>query len=175
MRQYRYQYLESLVDGETSLYGPDPQSSILDPLQVGTSIINPEGFNAVGGLYPQKVYDNFPVMLRRLSYIYAVMSAIGALAIEPPPPAGVTDGKTPVKAAEGATVGEALKDKKFWMMWFMVRLFKLGSEDAVHENTASPFVVRVHCGVHRSFTFSVVRSVGSARGWVSHSSRLPIA
>lgn len=98
---------------------------------MGTSIINPEGFNAVGGLYPQKVYDNFPVMLRRLSYIYAVMSAIGALAIEPPPSVGVTDGKTPVKAAEGATVAEALKDKKFWMMWFMVRLVKLGSEDAV--------------------------------------------
>lgn len=90
--------------------------------QVGTSIINPEGSNAVGGLYPAEVYERFPVMLRKLSYIYVLLSAIGCLAIEPPPPAEVPAGaKVPAKPAEGLTVSEALADKKFWIMWFMVR------------------------------------------------------
>lgn len=89
---------------------------------MGTGIINPKGLNAVGGVYPDEVYENFPVMLRKLSLIYVIVAGIGALAIKPPPAAPknakVDSGK--VQAVPGATLGEALKDKKFWLMWFMV-------------------------------------------------------
>lgn len=76
------------------------------------------------GMYPKEVYDRFPVMLRRLSYIYLVTSAIGALVIEPPPPVEAKDLRTPLRPA-GVTMGEALKDRKFWLMWFMVRVLRL--------------------------------------------------
>lgn len=91
---------------------------------MGTSIINPEGLNAEGGAYPAEIYANFPVMLRRLSYIYAVVAGIGALAIKPPPQEVTKPGRggKAVQAAEGSSLGEAVKDKKFWLMWFMVRL-----------------------------------------------------
>ncbi|CAM9916017.1 unnamed protein product [Ascophyllum nodosum] len=91
--------------------------------QVGTKIINPNGLNAVSGVYPDEVYVNFPVMLRKLSLIYIVTSCVGALAIRPPPPAETL--KNPESAVESAAVGgvgvrEALKDQNFWLMWFMV-------------------------------------------------------
>ena len=92
---------------------------------MGTKIINPNGLNAVSGVYPDEVYVNFPVMLRKLSLIYIVTSCVGALAIRPPPPAETL--KNPESAVESAAVGgvgvrEALKDQKFWLMWFMVSL-----------------------------------------------------
>lgn len=42
--------------------------------QVGTGIINPKGLNAVAGVYPDEVYANFPVMLRKLSLIYIIVA-----------------------------------------------------------------------------------------------------
>lgn len=89
---------------------------------MGTSIINPKGLNAVGGVYPDEVYANFPVMLRKLALIYVVVAGIGALAIKDPP-APASNGKGDagkVEAAKGATLGEAIRDQKFWLMWFMV-------------------------------------------------------
>lgn len=92
--------------------------------QVGTKIINPNGLNAINGVYPDEVYENFPVMLRKLALIYVVTSCIGALAIRPPPPAefSKTAAGQPSKGAavSGASLSEAVMDKKFWLMWFMV-------------------------------------------------------
>lgn len=69
-------------------------------------------------------------MLRKLALIYVVTSCIGALAIRPPPPAESLKpaGGRPVKAAavSGASLSEAVMDKKFWLMWFMVRLTSSG-------------------------------------------------
>lgn len=89
---------------------------------MGTRIINPKGLNAVAGLYPKEIYDNFPVMLRRLSYIYITMGSLGALAIQPPPQAQVKgDGRSEnVVPVAGTSLGDALRQKKFWLMWFMV-------------------------------------------------------
>lgn len=92
---------------------------------MGTSIINPKGLNAAGGVYPDEIYANFPVMLRRLSYIYILLAGIGAIAIRPPPAArafrfGRRNGAA-APAGEGISVWDALKSKKFWLMWFMVR------------------------------------------------------
>lgn len=91
--------------------------------KVGTAIINPKGLNAVGGVYPDEVYANFPVMLRKLATIYFIVSAVGAFGIRPPPAApktGNNDGKV-AKQAPGLRLGQALKDRKFWLLWFMVR------------------------------------------------------
>eukprot|EP00904_Undaria_pinnatifida_P002840 jgi/Undpi1/12557/HiC_scaffold_6.g02226.m1 len=89
--------------------------------QVGTSIINPKGLNSVGGVYPDEVYANFPSMLRKLALIYVIVAGIGALAIRPPPaPAAPDRGVSEVEPVKGVSLGEALKDKKFWLMWFMV-------------------------------------------------------
>lgn len=93
---------------------------------MGTKIINPKGLNPSGGVYPDEIYANFPVMLRRLSYIYVVLAAIGSMAIKAPPAADsvkeVRFGKKVVKTqAEGLSLGEALKTRNFWLMWFMVR------------------------------------------------------
>lgn len=90
-------------------------------LKVGTAIINPKGLNAEGGVYPDEVYANFPVMLRKLALIYALVSAIGATGIRAPPAApktGKNNGK--VEAAPGSTVGQSLRDRRFWLLWFMV-------------------------------------------------------
>lgn len=107
--------------------------------QVGTKIINPKGLNPSGGVYPDEIYANFPVMLRRLSYIYVVLAAIGSLAIKDPPS---TDGgnearfgkKVVTPQAEGLSLGEALKTKNFWLMWFMVS-FQSCSISAVVKHT----------------------------------------
>ena len=96
---------------------------------MGTSIINPKGLNAVDGVYPDEVYANFPAMLRKLALIYVIVAGIGALAIkDPPAPAatGKDDGK--VEPLKGATLGEALTDQKFWLMWFMVRFVLRGGD-----------------------------------------------
>lgn len=90
-------------------------------MKVGTAIINPKGLNAVGGVYPDEVYANFPVMLRKLALIYGIVSAIGSLGIRAPPPAPKTGrNNRKVQAAPGTTVRQALKDRKFWLLWFMV-------------------------------------------------------
>lgn len=92
---------------------------------MGTAIINPKGLDAVDGTYPDEVYANFPVMLRKLATIYALVSAVGAFAIRPPPAAlksGKDNGKGRVaKKGLGLSLGQVLKDRKFWLLWFMVR------------------------------------------------------
>ena len=44
---------------------------------IGKKIINPKGLQAVDGVFPQEIYDNFPVMLRKLAVIYFVMALAG--------------------------------------------------------------------------------------------------
>lgn len=63
-------------------------------------------------------------MLRKLATIYALVCAVGALVIRPPPAAPKTSksngkGAAP-QAAPGISLGQALKDRKFWLLWFMV-------------------------------------------------------
>lgn len=53
---------------------PSAISNVCRVSQVGTGIINPKGLNAVAGVYPDEVYANFPVMLRRLSLIYIIVA-----------------------------------------------------------------------------------------------------
>lgn len=94
---------------------------------MGTGIINPKGLDAVGGVYPDEVYANFPVMLRKLALIYFVVAALGATAIRPPPVAAApkggrnNNGRGKVQAAApGTSLKQVVKDRKFWLMWFMV-------------------------------------------------------
>lgn len=132
---YKYTPRDASVD-EPPPPSQNPRCHILPPLpldhlpsapenaKVGTAIINPKGLNAVGGVYPDEVYANFPVMLRKLATIYAVVSAVGALGIRPPPAApktGKNNGNGKVAKGSGLSLGQALKDRKFWLLWFMVR------------------------------------------------------
>ncbi|CAM9495547.1 unnamed protein product [Ectocarpus sp. 4 AP-2014] len=94
--------------------------------QVGTGIINPKGLDAVGGVYPDEVYANFPVMLRKLALIYFLVAALGATVIKPPPVAAAPEGsrnnrgRGKVQAAATETsLKQVVKDKRFWLMWFM--------------------------------------------------------
>ncbi|CAN0178597.1 unnamed protein product, partial [Scytosiphon promiscuus] len=91
--------------------------------QVGTSIINPKGLDAISGIYPDEVYANFPAMLRKLALIYVLVAGVGALFIKPLPPtiAAAKNAKTEAKAQTplAFSLGQTLKDRRFWLMWFM--------------------------------------------------------
>lgn len=93
---------------------------------MGTGIINPKGLDAVGGVYPDEVYANFPVMLRKLALIYFLVAALGSTVIRPPPVAAAPKGRNNKgrgkvqAAAPGTSLKQVVKDRKFWLMWFMV-------------------------------------------------------
>jgi len=89
---------------------------------IGTSIVNPNGLNAVKGKFPKEVYDNFPKMLRTLAALYAVTASVGSLLLTEPPAVKSTSNKTNAAAttANGVSVSEALKTPQFWMMWAMI-------------------------------------------------------
>ncbi|CAN0337801.1 unnamed protein product [Ectocarpus sp. 13 AM-2016] len=84
-------------------------------------------FNQVSEAHVHAVYANFPVMLRKLALIYFLVAALGATVIRPPPVAAAPNGgrnntgRGKVQAAApGTSLKEVVKDKRFWLMWFMV-------------------------------------------------------
>lgn len=91
---------------------------------IGTKLVNPNGLEVSNGKFPQEVYDNFPVMLRKLSCIYAVVCTLGYLLIsEPKPivqPVNGKDKKTAVITTPGIGVMAAVKTPQFWLLWGMI-------------------------------------------------------
>lgn len=90
--------------------------------QIGTKLVNPQGFNPINGRFPDSVYQAFPNMLRKLAGMYLVISFLGSLFVTEPKAATGSDGLSTGKAAkepEGATVKQALRSKQFWLMWSM--------------------------------------------------------
>jgi len=91
--------------------------------QVGSRIINPNDQPQVNGLFPDEVYDRFPVMLRKISLIYFVLTGIGALLISPSPSVPEINPSSPVsKEPEGYSVESAVKSSTFWKLWAMALL-----------------------------------------------------
>jgi MFS transporter, OFA family, oxalate/formate antiporter len=95
--------------------------------QVGSRIINPQGINAVAGVYPNVIYGAFPKMLRKLALMYFVLTGVGAMFINPPPAIEAAAKATgsepvagPVAVAAGIPLSEALKTRAFWTLWVMI-------------------------------------------------------
>mmetsp|Transcript_31508 Transcript_31508/g.53174 ORF Transcript_31508/g.53174 Transcript_31508/m.53174 type:complete len:484 (+) Transcript_31508:83-1534(+) len=87
--------------------------------KIGSKLANPTGANAVNGLFPASVYENFPGMLRKLSVMYAVLGLVGSLMVTEPK-AVETTASGPPADLPGLTVGESLTTRQFWTLWFMV-------------------------------------------------------
>ena len=98
---------------------------------IGTKIINPKGLQAVDGVFPQEIYDNFPVMLRKLAVIYFVMAFAGGAFVSTPEKTSeqIAAEKKQIKASPPSTspVQDAMKTKKFWFLWSMAALTTMGS------------------------------------------------
>lgn len=99
---------------------------------IGSKTANPLGLNQINGKFDASVYAAFPMMLRRLAMIYAVLSFVGSMLITEPaaqtaavtaapadaaPPAAAA---APSIAANGLTVKQALSSSQFWLMWVMI-------------------------------------------------------
>lgn len=88
---------------------------------IGSKIANPLSNDPVNGKFPAEVYENFPVMLRKLAMIYVVLSSIGSLLISEPKKVTSTGAEvTVVPDVPGVSIGDALKTKQFWLMWSMI-------------------------------------------------------
>jgi OFA family oxalate/formate antiporter-like MFS transporter len=86
---------------------------------IGTKIANPLGVDPVGGKFPLEVYEQFPVMLRKLALIYGVLTFLGSCLIsEPVKPA--VDSTKKVAEVPGVSIMDALKTKQFYLMWAMI-------------------------------------------------------
>lgn len=88
--------------------------------KIGSKTVNPTNADLVDGKFPPAVYEAFPGMLRKLSMMYFVVSAIGSLCITEPKTSEASDSKKPTATAWGLSPSQALKTKQFWMMWAMV-------------------------------------------------------
>lgn len=91
---------------------------------IGSKIANPLGSDPVNGKFPDEVYSQFPVMLRKLAMIYSVLSLIGSLFISEPVVVSVapTKNEKVVSApiVPGVSIVDALKTKQFYLMWAMI-------------------------------------------------------
>jgi OFA family oxalate/formate antiporter-like MFS transporter len=91
---------------------------------IGTSLVNPNGLNPVGGKFTPEIYANFPKMLRKLSVIYIVLSLIGSLLVTEPivAPVDLKNEKVVAKPVEipGVTVSQALHSSQFWQLWILI-------------------------------------------------------
>jgi MFS transporter, OFA family, oxalate/formate antiporter len=88
---------------------------------IGSKIANPLSSDPVNGKFPAEVYEQFPVMLRKLAMIYVVLSSIGSLLISEPKKVVSTQAKAAVVPdVPGVSIGDALKTKQFWLMWSMI-------------------------------------------------------
>jgi OFA family oxalate/formate antiporter-like MFS transporter len=86
---------------------------------IGTKIANPLGLDPVGGSFAPEVYEQFPVMLRKLALIYGVLTFLGSCLIsEPAKPA--VDSQKKVADVPGVSIVDALKTKQFYLMWAMI-------------------------------------------------------
>ena len=85
---------------------------------IGSKIANPLGVDPVNGKFPAEVYEQFPVMLRKLAMIYVGLSFVGSLLISEPVVSKEKVAVTP--NVPGVSIGEALKTNQFWLMWAMI-------------------------------------------------------
>ena len=51
---------------------------------IGSQTVNPDSLNPIAGRFPASVYDNFPVMLRKLAVLYAAISFLGSWLVTEP-------------------------------------------------------------------------------------------
>ena len=100
---------------------------------IGTYMVNPLGRDPVNGVFPDKIYSQFPIMLRKLAFIYACISLFAAMLITQPFVKEIVvedeeegyenDKKTrrePSSEVLGVTIKEALHSSQFWLMWLMI-------------------------------------------------------
>ena len=86
---------------------------------IGSKIVNPMGLDAINGKFPESVYRNFPVMLRKLSVIYIILAYAGSFLVVEPKIAAPLKGAKPVSVL-GVSLQDSLKTKQFWLIWFMI-------------------------------------------------------
>mmetsp|Transcript_34411 Transcript_34411/g.32803 ORF Transcript_34411/g.32803 Transcript_34411/m.32803 type:complete len:477 (-) Transcript_34411:145-1575(-) len=86
---------------------------------IGTKIANPLGLDPVGGSFAPEVYEQFPVMLRKLALIYGVLTFLGSCLISEPAKPTV-DSQKKVADVPGVSIVDALKTKQFYLMWAMI-------------------------------------------------------
>ena len=68
---------------------------------LGTRLANPGGVPASGGAFPDEIYANFPVMLRKLALVYGAVVAVGGSLVAPRPAAAAAAAaadRTPARA-----------------------------------------------------------------------------
>uniref|UniRef100_A0A7S1XR46 Major facilitator superfamily (MFS) profile domain-containing protein n=1 Tax=Phaeomonas parva TaxID=124430 RepID=A0A7S1XR46_9STRA len=88
--------------------------------KIGTSLVNPDNMQTIDGVFPDAVYSRWPLMLRSLAIIYAVLAAVGAFLIRTPPKGYAVEaapGAADAPAVKSLTVKEAVATKQFWMIW----------------------------------------------------------
>ena len=81
---------------------------------IGTKFANPSGIDPINGVFPIEIYSNFPIMLRRLVIIYAILQIIGTSIITE------KQTKGPVIKQSGVKLFDALKTYPFWLLWLMI-------------------------------------------------------
>lgn len=92
---------------------------------IGTALANPNklSLDPITKMFPSEVYDNFPIMLRKLAVIYLVLQTTGAgllklTSLPPPAPASkssATSGKYP-------TLKSAIFSRPFLFLWTCIVL-----------------------------------------------------
>lgn len=87
---------------------------------IGSKIVNPNGLNPVNGVFAKEIYDNFPLMLKKLSAIYIAVAATGAMLVTEPKSVTANKSTTTTATAVGISVTEALKTFQFWQIWAMI-------------------------------------------------------
>jgi OFA family oxalate/formate antiporter-like MFS transporter len=92
---------------------------------IGTKLFNPKGLNPVDGSFPEEVYSGFPLVLRKLAIIYAVVTFLAHLLVTEPKkvaaaPADKNGKEVIVVDVPGLGVLEALKTPQYWIVWLMV-------------------------------------------------------
>lgn len=100
---------------------------------IGTNLANPAMVNPINGRFPDEVYKNFPVMLRKLSLMYAALVLLASSLISEPKPVPaplpqqttVISGKqqkaiaapNPTPVSADLTVAQAIRTPQFWLLW----------------------------------------------------------
>jgi OFA family oxalate/formate antiporter-like MFS transporter len=87
---------------------------------IGRMIANPAGLNPIDGSFPLSVYDHFPVMLRRLAIIYAIVSFVGSLLVREPIDSSEVASNQATTSQSGLSVSDAFKTPQLWLLLLMI-------------------------------------------------------
>mmetsp|Transcript_10172 Transcript_10172/g.13341 ORF Transcript_10172/g.13341 Transcript_10172/m.13341 type:complete len:507 (+) Transcript_10172:169-1689(+) len=94
--------------------------------KIGSFLVNPDGLNAVDGVFPEEVYARFPSMLRKLSLIYLLVGIFAASLVSQPKAAREAEIQSlqlsNKQEESGPTAIQTLNTRPFQTFWTMIML-----------------------------------------------------